>query len=87
MSGCPPVRSQQEGIEEPERYPQQEVQWDATEGNDIDDYNVDVDYEGLEPKVEPDAQEQREVDPDAEYTEMEIPQDGTLHQRMMPGDK
>ena len=38
----------------------------------------------MRPKVEPVTQEEREVDPDAEYVEIEIHQDGTLFQRMMP---
>ena len=80
-------RSQQEGIEEPERDHQQEDQTDAIGGEDIADYDPEVDYGGSEPVVEQSAQEQREVDPDAEYAEMEIPQDGTLHQRMMPWDQ
>ena len=84
---CLTARSQQEGIEELERNPQQEDQQDATGGEDISDYNLDVDYEGSEPKVEQSAQEQREVEPDREYVNMEIPQDGTFHQRMMPGDE
>ena len=87
VRGRPTARSQQEGIEEPERDPQQEDQPDATGGKDIADYNPDIDYEGSEPKVKQSAQEQREVDPDAEYAEMEIPQDGTLHQRMMPWEQ
>ena len=55
MRGCPTARSQQEGIEEPERDPQQEDQPDATEGKDIADYNPDVGYEGSEPKVKQSA--------------------------------
>ena len=43
----------------PERDPQQEVQPDATEGKDIADYNLDVDYVGSEPKVESVAQDER----------------------------
>ena len=81
---CPTAKSQQEGIEEPERDTQQEDQPDTTEGEDIADYNLDIDYEGSEPEIKPSAQEQKEVDPDAEHAEMEIPQDETLHQRMMP---
>ena len=69
VRGCPTARSQQEGTEEPERDPQQGEQPDVTEGKDIADYDLDADYEGTEPNVEPDAQEQREVDPDAEYDE------------------
>ena len=53
---------------------------------DIADYDMDIGYEGSEPKVEPTAQIQNEVDPDAEYAKMEISHDGTLHQRMMPGE-
>ena len=70
---CPTVRSQQKGIEEPVRDPQQEDQPDAIGGKEIADYGPDIDYEGSEPKVEQSAQEQREVDPEVEYTEMEIP--------------
>ena len=87
VRGCPTARSQQEGIEEPKRDPQQEDQPDATEGKDIAGYDLDVDYEGSEPEVKQSAQEQKEVDPDAEYAEMEIPQDGILRKRMMPQDQ
>ena len=73
LRGCPTARSQEEGIEEPERDSQQEDQPDATAGEDIVDYNPDLDYDGSEPEVEQSAQEQREVDPDAEYANMEIP--------------
>ena len=51
------------------------------------DNNPDVDYEGSEPKVWTVAQEQREVDPDAEYAKMELPHDGTLCQKMMSWDR
>ena len=80
------ARSQQEGAEEPERDPQQGEQLDATEGKEMADYNLDVDYERSELEVEPDTQEQREVDPDAKYAKLEMPQNGTLCQRMMPQD-
>ena len=73
LRGHPTARSQQEGTKEPERDPQQEDQPDATVGKDIEEYNLEVDYEGSEPKVEQSAQEQRQVDPDAEYANMEIP--------------
>ena len=66
--------------------PQQEGHPDDTEEKDIADYNPDVDYEGSEPKVEPVAQQQREVDPDREHAKMEKHRNGTLHQRMMPCD-
>ena len=69
---------QQEGIEEPERDPQQEDQPDTTGGKDIADYDQDIDNEGSEHEREQSAQEQREVDLNAEFVEMEIPQDGTL---------
>ena len=85
--GHPTARSQQEGIEESERDPQQEDQPDVTEGEYIADYDPYIDYEGSEPKGKQSAQEHREVDPDAEYAEMEIHQDGTLCQRMMPWDQ
>ena len=78
LRGHPTVRSQQESAEEPERDPQQEDQPDATVGKDIEDYNPDVDYEGSEPEVKQSAQEQREVDPDEEFANMEIPKDATL---------
>ena len=84
VRGCPTPRSQQEGAEEPERDPQQGEQPDTTEGKDIADYNPDIDYEGSEPKVEPDTKEQREDDPDAAYMKMEMPRNGILCQRMMP---
>ena len=56
LRGCPTARLQQEGAEEPERDPYHGEQPDATEGKEIADYDLDVDYEGSEPKVEPDAQ-------------------------------
>ena len=84
VMGCPTARPQQEGIEDPDRDPQQEDQLDAAEGKDIADYDPDVDNVGSKPQVEPVAQDEWEFDPDAEYVNMEIPQDGTLHQRMMP---
>ena len=68
LRGCPTARPQQEGTEEPKRDPQQEDRPDATGGKDIADYDLDVDSEGSEPKAELSAQQQREVDPDAEYT-------------------
>ena len=70
-------RPQQEGAEEPERDPRQEEQPGAAEGKAIADYGQDVGYEVSEPKVEPDAQEQRQVDSDTEYAKMEMLRDGT----------
>ena len=57
--GCPTARSRQEGAEQYERDLQQEDQPDTTVGEDIEDYNLDVDYDGSEPEVEQSAQEQR----------------------------
>ena len=84
VRGHPTARSQQEGTEESGRDPQQGEQPDATEGKDIADYDPDVDYKGSEPKVEPDMQEQSEVDPDTEHAKIEKPRSGTLHLWMMP---
>ena len=42
---------------------------------------------GSEPEVESVTQDEREVDPDAEYANMEIPHDGTLCQGMMPWEQ
>ena len=83
VRGCPTARSQQEGMEEPKRDPQQGKQPDAAEGKDIADNNLDIGYEGSEPQVEPDAQEQRDIDPDAAYAKMEMPRNGTLCQRII----
>ena len=49
----------------------------------IADYNLDIDYDGLELKNVPDGQEETEENSDAEYENMEIPCNGTFHQRMM----
>ena len=62
-------RSQQEGAEEPETnssVPQQEGQSDAKEGEVIADYDLDIDYEGSDPKNKLVAQAEKEEDPDAE---------------------
>ena len=85
--GCLITSSQQEGEEEPDRESQQEGQLDATGGKDIADYDLDIDYEGSEPKFQPVTQVEREADPDAEYAKMEIPLGGTLCQRMMPQEQ
>ena len=87
VRGCLTTRPQQEGIEEPEWDPQQEDQSDAPEGEDITDNNLDVEYEGSKPKVESVTQVKREVDPDAEYVNMDISCCGTLHQRMTPHEQ
>ena len=76
VRGCLTPRPQQKGATEPERDPQKEEQPDASEGKIIADYDLDVDYEGSKPEVEPDAQEQREVDPDAEYAAWKFPEMG-----------
>ena len=73
--------------EEPETnvsVPRQELQPDVIDGKVIADYDLDVNYEGSEPKNESVAQEKKEENSDAEYANMEIPQEGTFHQRMMP---
>ena len=64
--------------------PQQEEQTDATEGKVIIDYDLDIDYDGSEPKNEPVAQEEKEENSNAEYVNMEMTCGGTFHQRMMP---
>ena len=73
MRGCPTARSQKEGVEVPERDPQQEDQPDATEGRDMEEYNLDVVHEESEPRVKQSAPEQRDIHPDAEHANMEIP--------------
>ena len=78
VRGCLTARPQQAGAKEPERDPQQEDQPDAAEGKDIADYNLDIDCVGSVPEVEPVMQDERKVDPDAEYANMEIPHDGTI---------
>ena len=50
----------------------------------IVDYNLEVDYERTEPENETVSQEEKEENSDAEYVNMDVPQAGTLHQRMMP---
>ena len=72
VRGHPTAMSQQEGIEEPERDPQQEEQPDATEDKDFAVYTLNKDDEGSETKDKQSDQEQREADHDAEYAEMEI---------------
>ena len=82
VRGCPTTRQQQEGAEEPEWEPQQEDQPDATNHKEIADYDPDIDYEGTDLEVEPVAQEEREVNPDKEYANMDTPHDVTLCQRI-----
>ena len=86
MRGRPTTWLQSKGKDEPETIintPHQEGHPDTAKGRDIADYTPDIDYEGSEPKVEPVAQEQREVDPDEEYAKMEMPRNGTLSQSML----
>ena len=55
----------QSGKDEPKtnlNVPQQDGQPDAAGGEDIADYDLDIGYEGSEPKVEPVNQDQREDD-------------------------
>ena len=78
---------QPKGTEEPEKnpsVPQQEEQPDATEGKVIVDYILDVDYEGSETKNATVALEEEEENSVTEYVCIEIPHEGTFHQRMMP---
>ena len=42
---------------------------------------------GSKPEVESVAPDEKEVDPDAEYVNMDIPCEGTLCQRMMPWEQ
>ena len=58
MRGYLTPRPQREGTTEPERDPKQEEQTDAAEGKVITDYDLDIDYEGSEPTVMQNAQEQ-----------------------------
>ena len=74
-----------DNAEEPETnpsVPQQEEQSYTAEGKVIIDYGLDVDYEESEPKIEPDAQEEKDENSDKEYTNIDIPCDRTLCQRM-----
>ena len=69
-----------EGTGEPEAnpsVPQQEEQPDATEGEAIVDYDLDVDYEGLEHENEPVAQEEKEKISNAEYANSLAPSQGS----------
>ena len=87
--GCPKPWSQSKNEDKPEIHlndPQQEEHPDATKGRDIAGYNLHVDYEGSEPKVEPVAHEQRKVNPDAKYAKMKMPRSETFRQRMLPLD-
>ena len=80
MRGHPTTPSQPEGEVKPEtnlNVPQQEGHPDTAECRDIADYSLDVGYEQV-------TQEQREVNPDAEYAKIEMPRSGTIHHRMMP---
>ena len=64
--------------------PKQEGHPDTAKGGVIADYDPYIDYEGSEPEVESVTQEQREVDPDAEYAKMEMLRNGTFCQKMIP---
>ena len=67
VRGLPTAWSQSEYAEETEinpSVPQQEKQSDVTEGKVIVDCGPDVDYEWSEPKIEPDAQEEKEENSD-----------------------
>ena len=82
-----PTPQQPKDAGEPETNPnvsQYEEQPDAIEVKVIVDYDLDRDYEGSEPMNEPVAQETKEENPNTEYANMDIPQEGSFHQRMMP---
>ena len=86
VTGCPISWPQQEDTEELETnhiVPQQEEQLDAAEGKVIADYDLDIDYEGSEPKNEPVTQEEKDKDPNAECASMKILCTGTFCQRMI----
>ena len=72
MRECPTAQSQKKGTEELETDCQQEEQPDAAEGKVMVDYNMDIDYEGSEPKNEPVAQKEKEENSDVEYVNVEI---------------
>ena len=61
VRGCPTPHSQQEHTESESNstVPQQEEQPDAAEGEDIVDYDLDIDSDGSKPKNEPAAQEEK----------------------------
>ena len=78
--------SQQGGAEEPETnisVPQQEEQRDAARGKVIADYDPEVNYkpEGSDPEIEAINEEEKNFD--QECAIMELPQDRTLHLKMM----
>ena len=84
--GCLTARLQLEGAEDSKTnpsIPQQKEHPNAAEEEVIADYKLDIDYEGSEPKVEPNAQEEKEENSDPEYATMEIPHDSIFYQRMM----
>ena len=86
MMACPTTWLQSEGEDESEtnlNAPYQEGTTRHLEGGGIAEFNLDVDCEGSEAKVEPVTQKQREEDPDAECAKMEMSRSGTLCQRMM----
>ena len=86
VRGCLMPQSWQGGTEEPEiitSVPQQEEQADTTEYEVIADYNPDIDYEPEESDTEIEAVNEEEENSAAVYSKMELPQEGTLHQRTM----
>ena len=69
MRVCPKAWLQGKGTKEPETnlsVPQQEEQSDTAEGKVITNYNLGTDYEWSEPKNEPDPQEEKGKNSDAE---------------------
>ena len=88
IRGCLTAWSQPERTGEPEitpSFPQQEEESGAINGEVVADYKSDVDYEpeGSDPEIKPVNHIQEKEDPEAEYAKMEIPCQGTVHQRSM----
>ena len=70
MRGHSTAPLQPDGREGPQTsasVPLQEVQLDAAESKVIADYDLDIDYEGSEPKIEPVTQEEKEENSNTEY--------------------
>ena len=73
---CPTPQTQQEDAGEPETnvsFPQQEGQADATRGEDIADYDLEVDFEleGSDPDIKAVNEEEETSDP--EHAKMQLP--------------
>ena len=85
VRGCLKVWLQPEGVVGPETNPsihQNKEKVDATEGKVTWDYHYEP--EGPDAENEPDAQEDEE-NSNAEYAKVELPHQGTIHQKSMNG--